>query len=147
MQRTGVIARKIGVYPLWLKNGEKITTTLLQASVFLLFTLKNSFNNAYYIKVLDNHVVKYYSPEEYEPVKQLRPKVFKKKACLLIGAEIGDPTNFTKEYCGLFKQSGVLPTKWLARFFVSPDAVLPLGTTISVRHFQVGNYVDVRGKT
>lgn len=34
MQRTGVIARKIGVYPLWLKNGEKITTTLLQASVF-----------------------------------------------------------------------------------------------------------------
>lgn len=127
MQRTGVIARKIGVYPLWLKNGEKITTTLLQ--------------------VLDNHVVKYYSPEEYEPVKQLRPKVFKKKACLLIGAEIGDPTNFTKEYCGLFKQSGVLPTKWLARFFVSPDAVLPLGTTISVRHFQVGNYVDVRGKT
>lgn len=37
MQRTGVIARKIGVYPLWLKNGEKITTTQLQASVFLFF--------------------------------------------------------------------------------------------------------------
>lgn len=30
MQRTGVIARKIGIYPLWLKNGKKISTTLLQ---------------------------------------------------------------------------------------------------------------------
>lgn len=30
MRRTGVIAKKIGVLPLWLKNGEKITTTLLQ---------------------------------------------------------------------------------------------------------------------
>lgn len=30
LKRTGVIAKKIGVYPLWLKNGEKIMTTLLQ---------------------------------------------------------------------------------------------------------------------
>lgn len=32
LRRTGLIARKIGVYPLWLKNGKKITTTLLQVS-------------------------------------------------------------------------------------------------------------------
>lgn len=30
LQRTGVIARKIGVYPLWFKNGKKTSTTLLQ---------------------------------------------------------------------------------------------------------------------
>lgn len=30
IQRTGVIARKIGVYPLWLNNGQKIAATLLQ---------------------------------------------------------------------------------------------------------------------
>ncbi|XP_076269671.1 mitochondrial ribosomal protein L3 [Rhynchophorus ferrugineus] len=127
IQRTGVIARKIGVYPLWLKNGSKMQTTLLQ--------------------ILDNHVIKYYTPDNYKPHKEIRPKVYNKKGCILLGAEFGDPSNFTKDYCGLFKESGVLPTKWLARFFVSPEGALPLGATISARHFQVGNYVDVRGKT
>lgn len=97
--------------------------------------------------MLDNHVIRYYSPEEYEPAQQLRPRVYNKKGCLLVGAELGDPSTFTREYCGLFKESGVLPTKLLGRFFVSPDAALPQGTTISAQHFQVGNFVDVRGKT
>jgi large subunit ribosomal protein L3 len=30
VRRTGLIARKIGVYPLWTKDGKKISTTLLQ---------------------------------------------------------------------------------------------------------------------
>lgn len=30
MQRTGLIARKIGIYPLWFQNGKRIQTTLLQ---------------------------------------------------------------------------------------------------------------------
>lgn len=33
LQRTGVIAKKIGIYPLWLKNGTKIHTTLLQVGI------------------------------------------------------------------------------------------------------------------
>ena len=32
-QRTGVIARKIGIYPLWNTKGEKILTTLLQVLI------------------------------------------------------------------------------------------------------------------
>lgn len=35
VRRTGLIARKIGVYPLWMKNGKKISTTLLQVSTIL----------------------------------------------------------------------------------------------------------------
>jgi len=30
MRRTGLIGKKIGVYPLWLKNGKKVTSTLIQ---------------------------------------------------------------------------------------------------------------------
>lgn len=30
MRRAGVIARKIGVVPLWLNNGKKVMTTMLQ---------------------------------------------------------------------------------------------------------------------
>lgn len=33
ISRTGVIAKKIGNYPLWLKDGTKIRTTLLQVSI------------------------------------------------------------------------------------------------------------------
>ncbi|XP_017786036.1 PREDICTED: 39S ribosomal protein L3, mitochondrial [Nicrophorus vespilloides] len=126
-KRTGVIARKIGIYPIWMKDGTKMTTTLLQ--------------------VLDNHVIKYYTPEEYENSQPNKTRVMKKKGCLLLGAEGTDPSLLTKEYCGLFKNSGVIPKKFLARFFVSPDAALPPGTPINALHFQVGNFVDVRGKT
>lgn len=127
MQRTGLIARKIGVYPLWLKDGKKISTTLLQ--------------------VLDNHVIKYYAPDEYDPPRKRSTRIKNKKGCLLIGAEAIDPTLLTKEYCGIFKDSGVIPKKILARFFISPDAVLPPGFLLNCMHFTVGNYVDVRGKT
>ncbi|XP_060518564.1 large ribosomal subunit protein uL3m [Cylas formicarius] len=126
-QRTGVLAKKIGIYPMWMKNGTKMLTTLLQ--------------------ILDNHVIKYYSPEEYDQPRKRPTKIYNKKGCLLLGAEATDPSMFTKEYCGLFKDSGVIPKRYLARFFISPDAALPLGTLITARHFQVGNYVDVRGKT
>lgn len=31
-KRTGLIAKKIGIYPLWLKNGKKVSSTLLQVT-------------------------------------------------------------------------------------------------------------------
>lgn len=70
-----------------------------------------------------------------------------KFGCLLIGAESTDPRKLTKEYCGLFKDSGVMPKQILSRFIVSPSAKLPVGTPLNVTHFRVGDYVDVRGKT
>ncbi|KAF5298398.1 hypothetical protein FQR65_LT01176 [Abscondita terminalis] len=127
LRRTGVIARKIGELPLWLKNGKKISTTLLQ--------------------VLDNHVIKYYGPEEYDPPRKRATRIKNKAGCLLIGAEATDPTYFTKEYCMLFKNTGIMPKKYLARFFISPDAKLSPATPLTAMHFTVGNYIDVRGKT
>lgn len=32
IRRTGLIAKKIGVYPMWLKNGNRVTSTLLQVN-------------------------------------------------------------------------------------------------------------------
>lgn len=129
-RRTGVVARKIGQYPLWRKDGYKIRTTLLQ--------------------VLDNHVIKYIPPGEFNPkyVRRLETrKIVHKYGCLLIGTEQVDPNILTKEYMGLFKDSGVMPKKNLMRFMVSPQAALLPGTPISVNHFRVGDYVDVKGRT
>ncbi|KAK7868290.1 hypothetical protein R5R35_013882 [Gryllus longicercus] len=128
-RRTGVIARKIGVYPLWFKDGKKVLTSLLQ--------------------VIDNHVIQYTPPGEFQQARKLEKALWKpnKLGCLLVGAESTDPQKFTKEYCGLFSKSGVMPKKILARFLVTPDAAIQPGTPLLASHFRVGDYVDVRGKT
>nr|XP_016942058.1 39S ribosomal protein L3, mitochondrial [Drosophila suzukii] len=127
LRRCGVIARKIGQYPLWLKNGERIRTTLLQ--------------------IADNHVIKYIPPEEYVPAQTPNVKNLHKRGCILVGSESTNPALLTKEYSGLFRDSGVVPKKNLARFIVSPEAQLEPGTPLNVNHFGIGDFVDVRGKT
>ncbi|KAH8373179.1 hypothetical protein KR009_001062 [Drosophila setifemur] len=127
MRRCGLIARKIGQYPLWLKNGERIRTTLLQ--------------------VVDNHIIKYIPPEEYLPAHRPSVQNLNKRGCLLVGSESTNPALLTKEYSGIFRGSGVMPKKNLARFIVSPEAALAPGTPLNVSHFPVGSFVDVRGKT
>lgn len=49
MQRTGLIAKKIGVYPLWLKNGKRVSSTLLQVNRAALIFNKHHFY--FYISV------------------------------------------------------------------------------------------------
>lgn len=127
-QRCGVLARKIGVVPLWKKNGTKIYTTMLQVD--------------------DNHVIKYIPPEKFMPAqRKVTWKPNPKFGCVIVGAGSADPSLFTKAYCGLFAESGVIPKRHLGRFRVSADAELLPGTPLDVSHFKVGDYVDVRGKT
>ncbi|CAK9829798.1 39S ribosomal protein L3, mitochondrial [Anthophora retusa] len=127
-RRTGLIGRKIGVYPMWLKNGKRVITTLIQ--------------------IVDNEVVKYIPPEEYNPVMRSKHKNVKvKNGCLVLGAINVDPQQLTKEYFGIFDKAGVTPKKVLMRFTVSPNAALPPGTPLYAAHFKPGEYLDIRGKT
>lgn len=130
--RVGTIARKLGHYPLYLKDGRRINTTVLQ--------------------IIDNHVVKCMPAGEYYPAQITNPTYANKKkisrhGCLLVGSESVDPNTLTANYIGIFKGSGVPPTKLLCRFPVSKGAELPAGTPLNVTHYRVGDYVDVRGKT
>lgn len=127
LSRCGVIARKIGQLPLWLKNGKRIDTTVLQ--------------------VADNHVVKYIPPEMFNPTQRKPLKDYKRLGCLLVGSEAIDPNLLTANYAGLFKGSGVMPKRNLSRFLISPQAALLPGTPLNATHFRVGDFVDVRGKT
>lgn len=81
------------------------------------------------------------------PTQKPKKSDYTKFGCLLVGAECVDPTSLTREYCGLFKDSGVMPTRLLGRFMVSPGAALTPGTPIHATHFRVGERVDVRGNT
>ncbi|CAH0404949.1 unnamed protein product [Chilo suppressalis] len=128
-RRVGLIARKIGNYPVWSNNGKKMQTTLLQ--------------------VVDNHVIKYIPPEEFKPMltteRNWREK--RKLGCMLVGSETINPSTVTKDYCGLFNSVGMLPKRHLRRFMVSPEAALPTGTPLFATHFRVGDYIDIRAKT
>ncbi|XP_028175686.1 39S ribosomal protein L3, mitochondrial [Ostrinia furnacalis] len=128
-RRVGVIARKIGNYPIWDKDGKKMLTTLLQ--------------------VVDNHVIKYIPPEEFNPMKTNKVIWREKRrlGCLLVGSETIDPSTVTKDYCGLFDSVGMLPKKHLCRFMVSPESALPTGTPLFATHFRAGDYLDIRAKT
>ncbi|KZC04520.1 39S ribosomal protein L3, mitochondrial [Dufourea novaeangliae] len=128
-RRPGLIGKKIGVYPMWLKNGQRVLTTLLQ--------------------IVDNEVVKYIPPEECNPViKSIKHQVLQRKlGCLIIGAQNIDPQLLTKDYYGIFNTAGVTPKRTMMRFYVTPDAALPSGTPLVAAHFTPGQFVDIRGKT
>jgi len=127
--RSGVIARNIGNYPLWKKDGSAVYCTLLQ--------------------VLDNHVIRYIPPEKYATTLMGAKKFKTRKAlgCLVVGAEATNPERFSKQYCDLFTESGVMPKKRLARFLITPNSALLPSTPLSAGHFLVGQTVDVYGKT
>ncbi|KAK4336931.1 hypothetical protein RND71_043973 [Anisodus tanguticus] len=117
-----------GVIPAWLKSGKKITTTLLQVN--------------------DNHVINCQDIEEtrINTIFQNRWRTHN-LATIVVGAESGDVTKYTSEYCGLFSKAGVQPKQKLSKFVITEDAMLPPGTPLNAMHFQIGQHVDVFGKT
>ncbi|KAH8873692.1 39S ribosomal protein L3, mitochondrial [Schistosoma japonicum] len=140
-QRCGLIAIKLGVYPLWTKTGEKMDCTVFQ--------------------VPDNHALRYTPPSEIDKyISLLHPRHYwlnskrppswitqKRWGIQLVGAFSADPIEFTPEWCGLFKEAGVPPKRKISRFLVSPDAALKPGTPLSVHHFRVGDYLDITART
>lgn len=64
-----------------------------------------------------------------------------------VGGGDAKPKNVSKPQAGHFARAGVEPKAVLAEFRVSEDAVLPVGTPISVQHFVPGQYVDVTSTT
>ncbi|KAK7481659.1 hypothetical protein BaRGS_00027032 [Batillaria attramentaria] len=102
-RRCGVLALKIGVLPQWTQEGHKFYTTLLQ--------------------VLDNHVIRYIPPEQYQNQSGWKP-YWNKWGSVVVGALSCDPRNFKKSYNSLFEEAGVPPKRKLTRFLVTPDSAI-----------------------
>lgn len=66
---------------------------------------------------------------------------------LQVGANNAKVKNVTKALRGHYAKAQVAPKKNLVEFRVSDDAVLDVGTTLSVEHFIAGQYVDVTSNT
>ncbi|XP_015788708.1 39S ribosomal protein L3, mitochondrial [Tetranychus urticae] len=127
-RRVGLIARKIGVYPMWLKDGQRILTTLLQVN--------------------DNHVIKCYNSEQFanQVIHQDRYR-YQGLACAIIGAESDHFIKYSAGYAGLFVEAGLPPKKKLTKVPITDDALLPPGTPLYATHFRPGDWVDIFGLT
>lgn len=76
-------------------------------------------------------------------------KTFEKEGfnALQVGCGQKKAKHLTKPEVGHFRAQGVPLKRKLREFPVTEDALLPVGTTIGVRHFVPGQYVDVTGIT
>ncbi|KAF7973396.1 hypothetical protein HWV62_15180 [Athelia sp. TMB] len=112
--RTGVIARKHGMMALWDDLGVRFPVTVLQ--------LDNCQVTANIKSVRRDQ-------SEYHAVQVAATNMTHKNTTLAMG--------------GHFRQAGVQPKRIVREFEVSPDAHIPVGTTLSAIHFVPGQFVDV----
>ncbi|KAL6990192.1 60S ribosomal protein L3B [Sarracenia purpurea var. burkii] len=68
-------------------------------------------------------------------------------AAVQIGCGHKKEKHLTKPEVGHFRAQGVPMKRKLREFPVTEDALLPVGTSIGVRHFVPGQYVDITGIT
>ncbi|KAJ7741520.1 translation protein [Mycena maculata] len=112
--RTGVIARKRGMTVLWSDQGARIPVTVLQ--------LDHCQVTANIKTIRRNHT-------EYHAVQ--------------VGASDRPAKTESNQMLGHFKKAGVPPKRIVREFPVTPDAHIPVGTTLSAIHFVPGQFVDV----
>ncbi|KAL0946620.1 hypothetical protein HGRIS_012816 [Hohenbuehelia grisea] len=112
--RTGLIARKRGMTALWNDQGVRLPVTVLQ--------LENCQVTANIRTVRRNHT-------EYHAVQ--------------LAASDRPAKTTTKQMHGHFRKAGVPPKRIVKEFPITPDAHVPVGTTLSAIHFVPGQYVDV----
>jgi hypothetical protein len=85
---------------------------------------------------------------EANQVTQVKNMLSKKGTVgMQIGAGLKSFKNTPKSMIVHCLKAGVLPKKQIREFGVTLDALLPLGTTITARHFVAGQYVDITGTT
>uniref|UniRef100_A0A8C9WF81 Large ribosomal subunit protein uL3m n=1 Tax=Scleropages formosus TaxID=113540 RepID=A0A8C9WF81_SCLFO len=116
-RRVGLVGVKLGMMPVWTKDGERHVVTMLQ--------------------VQDCHVIQYISKEEYKS----------KTAALVVGAKNVSPFYRTEKQMEMFRAAGVPPKQKLSVFKVTDNAIIKPGTPLYAAHFRPGQYVDVTAKT
>jgi len=66
---------------------------------------------------------------------------------VVVGSGEKSMNTVTKPMVGQFLKAGVPPKLNICEFRISPENALPVGYMIGVRHFNVGQYIDVKAKS
>ncbi|KAM9187363.1 large ribosomal subunit protein uL3m isoform 1-T1 [Dugong dugon] len=115
--RVGLIAVKLGMMPLWTKDGKQHVVTLLQ--------------------VQDCHVLKYTPKENHNG----------KMAALTVGGKTVSRFHKSPSILEFYQELGLPPKQKIKIFHVTDNAVIKPGTPLHAAHFRPGQYVDVTAKT
>ncbi|XP_051818684.1 39S ribosomal protein L3, mitochondrial [Antechinus flavipes] len=115
--RVGLIALKLGMMPLWTKDGKKHAVTLLQ--------------------VQDCHILKYMPKEECDGVR----------GRLIVGGKNVSQFYKSESVMEMYREVGVPPKQKFSSFRVTDNAIIKPGTPLYAAHFRPGQYVDVTAKT
>lgn len=116
-KRCGAIGRKIGMMNTWDARGVKMVLTILRLE--------------------ENQVI--------DIKKSVTPRSRERKVNVLVGAGKQDWRKLNKGQMVMFRKAGIDPKEKLLEFNVSLDALLPVGSSIDVRHFVPGQFLDVIG--
>ncbi|KAF8163386.1 translation protein [Crassisporium funariophilum] len=112
--RTGLIARKRGMTAIWNDQGVRVPVTVLQ--------LENCQVTANIKTARRDHTF-------YHAVQ--------------VAASDRSVKSTTRQMLGHFEKANVPPKRIVKEFPVTPDAHVPVGTTLSAIHFVPGQFVDV----
>ena len=115
--RCGAVGIKLGVHPLWFKDGTYANCTLIQ--------------------IADCHVIKYFSKEEFNG----------RNAAALVGAKNGSPFYRGEKYHEFCHEAGVPIKAKCFRFYLTENAAIKPGTSLTAMHFRPGQYVDCTAKS
>ncbi|PIK53880.1 putative 39S ribosomal protein L3, mitochondrial-like [Apostichopus japonicus] len=121
-KRTGLIAVKLGMYPMWTKSGKKFVTTALQ--------------------IQDCNVIRYVPPDIAPGDDQTG-----KNAAIEVGAKNASPLYMDKGLTHKFHDACVPLKQRTVLFYVTENSAIQPGTPLYATHFRPGMYVDCCGKT
>jgi large subunit ribosomal protein L3 len=79
-------------------------------------------------------------------VTQVKPEVSPSGFIgIQVGASLINPKNVAKPQRLHLEKANLPPLRQMVEFQVTPDAIVHAGTKLDLRHFAVGQYIDVRG--